>query len=323
MKKVLITGIAGFVGSSLAERLLETPGVQVIGIDSFTDYYPVAIKRDNISTLCNAGVRIDEADLATADLDQLLDGVDTVFHQAGQPGVRPSWGTSFGAYTRDNVNATQRLLEACNRSSQLKRIVYASSSSVYGEAKQYPTYEQDRTAPLSPYGVTKLAAEHLMSLYAANFGVPAVSLRYFTVYGPRQRPDMGFTRFLTRSIFGDEISVYGDGSQIRDFTFVQDIVDANIAAATAQDVASGSVFNISGGSSVALNEVFEMIEDVSGAPLKLKRTDKVPGDVFQTGGDSSHAREVLGWTPRTDLRQGLRQQLEWLAPRADRYRDLV
>ncbi len=246
MRRVLITGVAGFVGSTLAAKLSEDPSVEVVGIDSFTDYYPRAIKSDNVADLRDGRVELVEEDLATADLDALLDDVDTVFHQAGQPGVRMSWGRDFGIYLRQNVAATQVLLEAAQRSSSLERLVYASSSSIYGNAETYPTRETDRPQPVSPYGVTKLAAEHLCSLYASNFGVPTVSLRYFTVYGPGQRTDMAFTRFVRAAVLDEEITIFGDGEQVRDFTFIDDIVAANVLAA-ATDVPAGSVFNVAGG----------------------------------------------------------------------------
>jgi UDP-glucuronate 4-epimerase len=213
----LVTGAAGFIGSHLTKRL-RGEGYDVTGVDSFTDYYDVAIKRANAEGAISAGAKFINGDLNVVDLDNLLDGVDVIFHLAGQPGVRSSWGKEFSAYTHGNIEATQRLLEASRGSRTLRRFVYASSSSVYGNAERYPTSESDRPQPVSPYGVTKLAAEHLCNLYAASFEVPTVSLRYFTVYGPGQRPDMAFTRFARAALRGDEITVYGSGDQIRDFT---------------------------------------------------------------------------------------------------------
>ena len=225
--KALVTGAAGFIGSTLSARLL-ADGWDVTGIDALTPYYDPALKRANLERLGGAFTFVQE-DLRTADLDALLDGVDVVFHEAGQPGVRASWGDEFGIYLDANVAATQALLEAAKRAPGLQRLVYASSSSVYGDAARFPVLEVDLPQPVSPYGVTKLAAEHLCSLYASNFGVPTVSLRYFTVFGPRQRPDMAFTRFLTAVRDDRPITLYGTGEQIRDFTYVDDVVEANVA----------------------------------------------------------------------------------------------
>lgn len=323
MRRALVTGIAGFIGSTLAEHLIaSSPSVEVIGIDQFTDYYPRRVKEGNLSTLRAAGVEILEDDLVTADVDKLLDGIDVVFHQAGQPGVRPSWGSTFDAYAHDNILASQRLLEGARRADGLSRFVYASSSSVYGDAERYPTVETDTPQPLSPYGVTKLAAEHLMGLYAANFGVPTVSLRYFTVYGPRQRPDMAFTRFMTRALTGRPIPLYGTGDQIRDFTFVDDIVRANIAAASFT-VTPGSVYNISGGSSVSVNEVIASLESIVGRPIQLQRLGKNAGEVFRTGGSSALARQNLAWEPKVTLEEGLGRQAEWLEVRLREFVELV
>lgn len=230
---ILITGVAGFVGSTLARRLLDM-GESVVGIDAITDYYDVSLKRRNLESLQNDRFEFLEGDINTLNLDAIQPNVEYVFHQAGQPGVRASWGADFETYTASNVNATQKLLEAFKDSKSLKRFVYASSSSVYGNAETYPTNELVRPQPRSPYGVTKLAAEHLCSLYAANFGMPTVSLRYFTVYGPKQRPDMAFTRFLTCAISGRPISLFGTGNQIRDFTYIDDVIEANIAAAQSE-----------------------------------------------------------------------------------------
>lgn len=309
MKKALVTGIAGFVGSTLAESLIEQ-NVEVIGIDSFTDYYDIDLKRRNTAKLVASATRIVEEDIVTADLDALLQGVDTVFHQAGQPGVRPSWGDTFQHYTHANINATQKLLEAVRHSNSVEKFVYASSSSVYGNAVRYPTYETDLPRPLSPYGVTKLAAEHLVGLYAENYGLPTVSLRYFTVYGPRQRPDMAFTKFINLALGGKPIQIYGDGSQIRDFTYIDDVVRANIMAANS-DCEPGSVFNVSGGSSVTLNKTLQILEDILGRPINVNRINKVAGDVFQTGGAWDRAKETIGWSPRTSIEDGLRQHVEW------------
>lgn len=245
-----------------------------------------------------------------------------MFHQAGQPGVRPSWGESFARYTDANITVTQRLLEAARVSDSLQRFVYASSSSVYGEAETYPTTELMRPQPRSPYGVTKLAAEHLCVLYAANFGVPTVSLRYFTVYGPRQRPDMAFTRFLYKAYAGDRITIYGDGEQIRDFTFVDDIARGNMLAGTA-DVAPGSVLNVSGGSSHSVNDALRLIREITGRDLDLEYRETATGDVFRTGGDSSRSRELLGWVPAVTLAEGLARHAEWMESSLPSFRGII
>lgn len=324
INRVLITGIAGFIGSTLAEHLLAChPGVDIVGIDRFTDYYPRSIKMANAAVLREAGVRVVEEDLFETELDALLEGVDVIFHQAGQPGVRPSWGNSFDAYAHDNILASQRLLEAARRAPSLQRLVYASSSSIYGDAERFPTLETDTPHPLSPYGVTKLAAEHLMGLYARNFGVPTVSLRYFTVFGPRQRPDMAFTRFITRALTGRPIQLFGTGEQIRDFTFVDDVVRANVAAGTAPDIPGGAVYNISGGASVSVNEVLHILEELIGAEIIVERAGKVAGDVFRTGGSFKDARDGIAWKPKVSLSEGLGRQVDWLKPRVAEYSGLV
>ncbi|MGY2083164.1 NAD-dependent epimerase/dehydratase family protein [Blastococcus sp. SYSU DS0539] len=303
---VLITGVAGFVGSALARRLLAA-GEHVIGVDCLTDYYDPGLKKENLASVPADGFTFVGEDLNTVDLDRLLDGVSTVFHEAGQPGVRKSWGEDFGTYVDANVSATQRLLEAARRAPALQRLVYASSSSVYGNALTYPTTEDDLPRPHSPYGVTKLAAEHLCTLYADNFGVPTVSLRYFTVYGPGQRPDMAFHRFIRAALADRPIEVYGTGEQIRDFTFVDDVVAANLLVAGG-DVRPGSVFNVSGGTSISVNEVLDVLGGIAGRPLVVDRKDPVAGDVRQTGGSADRLRDAVGWEPTVDIAAGLRAQ---------------
>ncbi|WP_222192747.1 NAD-dependent epimerase/dehydratase family protein [Modestobacter italicus] len=308
---VLVTGVAGFVGSAIARRLIAA-GERVVGIDSFTDYYDPVRKRANLATVPAEGLTLVEADLMTADLDALLTGVRVVFHEAGQPGVRRSWGTDFATYVEANVLTTQRLLEAATRATDLRRLVYASSSSVYGNAVSYPTTEQHLPRPHSPYGVTKLAAEHLCTLYADNFGLPTVSLRYFTVYGPGQRPDMAFHRFIRAALADEPIRVFGSGEQVRDFTFVEDVVTANLLAAEA-DVPPGSVFNVSGGGSITVNEVLDVLTGIAGRPLRVERVDTVAGDVRRTGGSSEAIRAALGWQPTVDVPTGLSAQWHSLA----------
>lgn len=307
--RIFLTGTAGFIGSRIAARLL-SEGHAVVGIDSITDYYDPSIKRDNLVALESDNFYFVEEDINSADLDSLLNGVDVIIHQAGQPGVRSSWGKEFDVYVDANVLATQRLLEASIRNRGIGRFVYASSSSIYGDAGAYPCSETARPQPVSPYGVTKLAAEHLTTLYARSFGLSTVSLRYFTVYGPGQRPDMAFTRFLRAAVRGEPITIFGNGEQIRDFTFIEDVVDANLQVAF-KPVAAGSVFNVSGGSSVTVNNVLEIVAEMHGCSIEVHRTDWVNGDVFKTGGSSEAIERAVGWRPTTSLREGLLQQYEW------------
>ena len=307
--KALVTGGAGFVGSHLSEHLLAR-GAEVLAIDSFTNYYPRGIKERNLSELRGkTGYRLIEADLNVLDLDEALTRITHVFHLAAQAGVRKSWGRDFQTYTNANVDATQRLLEACV-GRPIERVVYASSSSVYGDAVEMPMREDAMVQPVSPYGVTKLAAEHLCHLYHVNHGVPTVSLRYFTVYGPRQRPDMGFNRFFRALLEGQPVVQYGDGQQTRDFTFIADIVTATAAAAV-QGVA-GRVYNIGGGSRVSLADVFEMIGRVSGRRVEIDRQPAQKGDMRDTYADTSRARADLGFRPSVDLEAGLRAMFTWM-----------
>jgi nucleoside-diphosphate-sugar epimerase len=305
----VVTGGAGFIGSHLSERLL-AQGATVTAIDCFTDYYPRAIKERNLSGLRGQpDYRFVEDDLNSVDLGRLLQGATHVFHLAAQAGVRKSWGRDFRTYTALNVDATQRLLEACV-GRPIERIVYASSSSVYGDAVTLPMREDAMVQPVSPYGVTKLAAEHLCGLYFVNHGVPAVSLRYFTVYGPRQRPDMGFHRFFSAVLRGQPVAQYGDGLQTRDFTFVADAVTATAAAAVRGT--PGGVYNIGGGSRVSLRDVFDMIARVSGRPLQIDLQPAQQGDMRDTYADTSRARADMGFAPSVDLEQGLREMFTWM-----------
>jgi nucleoside-diphosphate-sugar epimerase len=307
--KALVTGGAGFIGSHLCERLL-AQGAEVTALDCFTDYYPRAIKERNLSGLRGRpGFRFVETSIAKADLASLIDGTTHVFHLAAQAGVRKSWGRDFQIYTALNVDATQMLLEACV-GRPIERVVYASSSSVYGDDVTLPMNEDAVLKPVSPYGVTKLAAEHLCHLYFVNQRVPAVSLRYFTVYGPRQRPDMGFNRFFSALLDGQPVTQYGDGLQTRDFTFVGDIVTATAAAAVRGT--PGGVYNVGGGARVTLLEIFDMIGRVSGRPVTIDRQPAQKGDMRDTYADSSRARADLGFAPAVGLEEGLREMFVWM-----------
>lgn len=302
----LVTGVAGFIGSHLARSLLERGG-RVTGVDCFTDYYERHLKELNIKDLYYyEGFTFLEKDIAElTPLD--AEGTDVVFHQAAQAGVRKSWGGSFDAYTHNNILATQKLLELC-RGINLKRFVYASSSSVYGEVEELPVSEGANPRPVSPYGVSKLAAEHLCNLYHYNYGIPSVSLRYFTVYGPGQRPDMAFNIFIRSMLGKNPISVYGDGEQTRDFTFISDAVEANLAAASAPGV-EGMVFNIGGGSRVTVNHVIATLEDITGIKARVEYEDPQKGDPRHTFADTSAAKQLLSFTPRADLKASLQKQV--------------
>lgn len=305
--RALLTGTAGFIGSRLAELLLDA-GAQVRGVDRLSPYYDPALKRGNLAAIEGAeGFELIEGNLTELDAGALLEGVDVVFHLAGQPGVRASWGIEFQVYLDDNVLATQRLLEAA-RDANLERFVLASSSSIYGNAEGFPTSEDVKPAPVSPYGVTKVAAEHLCGLYRANFDVPTVALRYFTVFGPRQRPDMAFNRFIRAALDGEPISVFGDGLQERDFTYVDDAVAATIAAGERGRV--GAVYNIAGGNSATVLDVIEAIGEIAGTPPEVAHEGRMAGDARKTGADTSAARADLGYAPAVSLREGLERQFE-------------
>jgi nucleoside-diphosphate-sugar epimerase len=307
--KALITGVAGFIGSTLGERLARER-VDIVGIDCFTDYYPRAIKERNLQGLRHdPHFRFVESRIQDADLPALLADRTHVFHLAAQAGVRKSWGRDFTVYTENNIEATQVLLEACV-GRPIERLVYASSSSVYGDNVAIPMTEEALPQPVSPYGVSKLAAEQLCYLYFSNFGVPTASLRYFTVYGPRQRPDMGFHKFLRAAIEKRPITVFGDGEQTRDFTFVQDAVSATIAAATRGR--AGRVYNIGGGSRVSVNQVLDMIGRVSGRAPAISVDSAQKGDMRHTYADTSLARADLGFAPTVSLEEGLAAEYQWL-----------
>lgn len=309
--RALVTGCAGFIGSHLVESLLEDRS-SVIGVDSFLDNYDAAEKRRNLEVAFDSDdFSLVEADLGAAELREVVEGRDVVFHLAAEPGVRTSWGERFESYLRNNVLATQRLLEALKERQPAARFVYGSSSSIYGQAERLPTPESALPRPFSPYGVTKLAAEHLCQLYHGNYAIPTVTLRYFSVYGPRQRPDMAFHRFCRAAIEGRPLNVFGAGDQIRDFTFVADVVSATRTAAQTQG-AVGKVYNIGGGSQVPLTHAIQLLEEFAGNPLPVERTDAQPGDIRATGADISHARADLGYEPSIRFEDGLRAEFEWM-----------
>jgi nucleoside-diphosphate-sugar epimerase len=304
----LVTGVAGFLGSQLAERLLDG-GHPVRGIDAFTPYYARRFKEANLrALLARPGFTFREGDLGREDLAAVVTGCHWVFHQAAQPGVRASWGEGFAPYADHNVTATQRLLEAC-REHGVGRFVFASSSSVYGEVREGRVREDDPLRPISPYGVTKLAAERLVEVYHRAFGLSTVTLRYFTVCGARQRPDMAFHRLL-RSIHGGEpFPLHGAGDQERDFTAAADAVEANLLAA--RNGRPGSVYNIGGGHPYPLREAIRILESVSGGKARIEVSPRMPGDPVRTAADLTRAREELGYEPRVPLEAALREEAAW------------
>jgi nucleoside-diphosphate-sugar epimerase len=303
--RALVTGCAGFIGSTLTDRLLRD-GYEVIGIDRFSDYYARGLKERNLSSaMMHPQFMLLEEDILDIDT---FPSVDYVFHLAAQAGVRASWGKSFEIYTRDNIQVTQRLLEFY-KSQKIRKFVYSSSSSVYGDV-ELPMREDRMVQPVSPYGVTKLAAEHLCYLYWKNYGVPTVSLRYFTVYGPRQRPDMGINKFV-RAVLNDEaITVYGDGTQTRDFTYIDDVVEANVRAAMS-DV-RGEVFNIGGGNRISVSDLIGAIEGVTGKSAIVEHAGEQKGDVKDTWADTQKAEELLGWHARIGIAEGLERYVDWI-----------
>lgn len=306
----MITGVAGFIGSHLAEKLLEL-GHEVVGVDKFLDNYARDFKNLNLGRFVNhPSFKFINDDLVNIDLRQLLIQTDYIFHLAAQPGVRSSWGAEFSHYSHNNILATQILLEACKQV-KVRKFVYASSSSVYGDTDDLPMRESGGTRPVSPYGVSKLAAEHLCYLYWKAFGIPTVSLRFFTVYGPRQRPDMFFHILMHHLLLDEEIPLYDDGEQSRDFTYCSDIVDGLTAAAFYSG--SGDVFNLGGGGEITLLKAIEMVEKISGRKVKLKRFDRQSGDVRRTRASLDLARKKLGYKPSVSLAAGLTRQWEWIS----------
>ncbi len=307
--RILVTGAAGFIGSRLCLNLLGQ-GEKVTGVDCFTDFYPRWIKEKNLTSLLpDRNFEFISRDILDLDLDRLLEGTDVVYHLAAQAGVRSSWGESFAVYIRNNIQATQQLLEAA-KAAAIQKFVYASSSSVYGLTPSLPMTETNLLYPLSPYGVTKLAAEQLCFLYYKNYGVPTVSLRFFTVYGPGQRPDMAFHKFFKAIAEDKPITVFGDGQQTRDFTFVDDIISACLAAG--RDGRAGEVYNLGGGHREKLEDLLPVFERICSRPVKVLRSEKQKGDVLHTLADIHKASDDLGYSPRTELVAGLKEEWLWI-----------
>ena len=307
--RVIVTGAAGFIGSSLSERLIES-GCEVTGVDSFLDYYPRRIKEMNLERLKSLPeFRLIEQDILDLDWKELLADNDAVFHLAAQAGVRASWGKSFLIYTRNNIDATQLMLEA-SKTSRLKKFVFASTSSVYGDTEDIPMREDSLLKPVSPYGVTKLAAEGLCYLYWRNFGVPCVSLRYFTVYGPRQRPDMAFYKFLLALLEDRTVTIFEDGNQTRDFTYIDDIVNGTCLAL--EKGVPGRIYNLGGGSRITVNEVLDMLADLTGTGLKVKYAEKQKGDMRHTFASTERAASDMAYSPSIPVREGLAKEYAWL-----------
>lgn len=303
--KVLVTGCAGFIGSHLCRRLLQE-GFFVTGVDSLSDYYSVAIKRKNLQSLIETkNFKFHQADVL--EFDSESEDPEVLFHLAAQPGVRTSWGDDFSIYTRNNVLVTQRLLEKAMRLNNLQKFVFASSSSVYGQTNVEKVTEDHPTNPFSPYGVTKLAAEHLCSAYEANFGLPMAALRFFTVYGPHQRPDMAFNRLINAAFSGEPFTLFGDGSQERDFTYIDDIVDGLLLAATSSN--AQGIFNIGGGHVVSMNEVIQIVQKISQKEIRIIRNPEQKGDVKRTSADIAKISKLLGYYPHVNIQEGLERQI--------------
>jgi nucleoside-diphosphate-sugar epimerase len=304
----LVTGAAGFIGSHLCRRLLKE-GFKVIGIDSFTDFYPKKIKERNIKALKkDENFELITGDLNELNLKKILKKTDYVFHHAAQAGVRTSWGDNFIVYLKNNIEATQRLLEAA-KGLNLKKFIYASSSSVYGDCPDLPMSETSRLLPLSPYGVTKLAAENLCLLYHRNYGVPSIPLRFFTVYGPGQRPDMAFHEFFKAIARGMQIPVYGDGNQTRDFTYIDDVIDANLSSLKIGKV--GEIYNIGGGTQKRLKDIFPLLENICQKKVRIASNERQKGDMLHTLANIEKARKDLNYSPQIKLQDGLKEEWLW------------
>jgi UDP-glucose 4-epimerase len=308
--RILVTGAAGFIGSHLVDRLLEL-GHEVTGVDCFTDYYSRDLKQRNLDrTLSHGRFRFLEGDLLHSNLDKIIGDVDKVVHLAGEPGVRSSWGERFSVYVERNVRATQRLLEAASHVG-LEQFVLASSSSVYGPDNGGPVAENDPQRPASPYGLSKLAAEELVGLYAREHAVPATILRYFTVYGPRQRPEMALSRFISLVARGEPVEVFGDGTQSREMTYISDLVDATVAALVAEPEGVTRVYNVGGGTRTTVVKLVELVGEIMDEPVEIRYAPHVPGDVRSTWADLERVARKLGYRPRISLEEGVEAQVRW------------
>ncbi len=304
-----MTGVAGFIGSHLAEKLLDDK-IKVIGIDSFTNYYSKRIKKNNlINCLKNKNFNFIQNDLMEVELESILKKTDYIFHHAAQPGVRSSWGTEFNTYVKNNILATQRLLEISKNVKSIKKIIIASSSSVYGNQKGIMS-EKTLTKPESPYGATKLASENLGMIYHSNYNLPVICLRYFTVYGPRQRPDMAFTKFLLAAIKNKPITVFGNGNQTRDFTFIDDIINANLLAMNSKT--NGEIINIGGGHVISVNDILKIIEGTVKKKLKILYLENQKGDVRHTEASITKAGKILKYKPKTKIQKGIKFEYEYV-----------
>ena len=322
MTQVVITGVAGFIGSTLAEKLLHD-GHNVRGIDSFTNYYPPRMKEKNIENcLKHTNFSLIRQDLESSlDLSTIFKNAEYIFHLAAQPGVRASWGKEFVIYVKNNISVTQKILESLKNNTTLKKFVLASSSSVYGNQPSIMNEETSLTRPVSPYGVTKLAAENLANLYFKNYKIPTVSLRYFTVYGPKQRPDMAFTRFFNSIIKDKKLSIFGNGEQTRDFTYVDDIVKATINAATSDSV--GEIFNVGGGSVFSLSQIIEFMKEITEKEFEIDFSAEQKGDVKHTSADISKAEKLINYKSNTDIKYGLTQQYEYIKTNLNLYDGII
>lgn len=309
MDTVIVTGAAGFIGSHLVQRLLKEK-YKVIGIDCLTDYYPIEIKKNNLDKLKNENFTFLEQDITEMELISIFNKSKFLIHVAAQPGVRASWGNQFDTYVKDNILATQKILESAKESKSLQKIVMASSSSIYGEQEGVMIEDVTVPKPNSPYGATKLASENLGLIYSSNYDLPITSLRYFTVYGPRQRPDMAFFRFIKANLLGEEMTIFGDGKQIRDFTFISDIIDANLNCMKSE--IHGNVLNIGGGKTYSVRDVLNKIEIITGKKNKLIFAEKQKGDVKRTEACIDKAIETISYSPKISLNEGLEKQISWI-----------